>query len=113
MKICQTHWEQLKQAIKAKGLFDFVSGTGKEAMTRIVGQLQGQSETKQNFDPLMACNNMLWGNALQVGGLYLMGTDEQGNEYCPVCEADKHGQTGWIDCAVNSAAEYVKTLPDT
>jgi len=82
MKICQPHWDELRQKIKAAGLFDLVS-TQAEVMERVVGELEGKPTTLKNFDPLMAANNMLWGNALQVGGLYLMGTDEKGNKPLP------------------------------
>lgn len=111
MKICPKHWEQLKHAIKVRGLFDFVSASGSEMFERVLGDLQGEQTTRRNFDPLMACNNSLFANALQYGGLYLMMQQEDGTEYCPVCEANKHGQEGWIDLAADSAAEYMKTLP--
>lgn len=113
MKICQNHWDQLRQSIKAKGLFDLVAASGAEAVKQAVGELQGEQKHLGNFDPLMAANWMLMGNALQMGGLYLMGQDKNGQEYCPVCEAETHGHTGWIDLAVEGVAEAVKTLPPT
>jgi hypothetical protein len=113
MKVCPDHWEELKQVIKAKGLYDFVAGNGKEAMSRILGQFEGERETKQNFDPLMACNSLLWGNALKCGGLALMGTDETGGEFCPVCEAYEHDQQDWINLVVNVVEKHIKTLPDS
>jgi hypothetical protein len=111
MKFCQTHWDQLKQAVKAKGLFDLVSTDGKEVMQKVVGELEGAKPTLENFDPLLAANNLIWANAIKCGGLYLLGRDEKGNEYCPVCEADKHGFPGWIEKAVEGVAEGAKNLP--
>lgn len=111
MKMCQTHWDELKVKVTAKGLFDFVCSNGSETYQRVLGELKGEPETRRNFDPLMSCNWMLFENALRGGGLYLMGQQEDGSEYCPVCEAEKHNNTGWIDAAVNAVAEHMKTLP--
>ncbi len=106
MKFCQPHWEQLKNAIKVRGLFDFVSSSGMEAVTKT----SADQSKAENFEPLMGSHNMIVANALQAGGLYMMGTKEDGTPYCPVCEAEKHGHTGWIDKAADAALEHSKTL---
>ena len=53
----------------------------------------------------MAAHNMIVGRALELGGLYLMTGD-----YCPVCEAMKHGQpeTHWIDGPSDAVLEMAR-----
>jgi hypothetical protein len=109
MKICESHWEKLRAAIKVRGIYDLVSDSGEEAIKRTVEVINGV-DTVENFDPLLSANYMICGNALSAGGLYLMGVDESGKHYCPLCEAEKHQFTNWIDKAADAAAAHAKLL---
>lgn len=116
MKICADHWAKVREAIKARGLDHLGAKSGQEAMADAVTQLQG-GETQ--YDPLMDCNNMIWGRGLELGGLYLMGQKEDGSEYCPICEALAHmepalGETKeqqeryWIDGPADAALKCAR-----
>ena len=109
MKFCQNHWDVLMQAVKDRGLWDFVAKTGEQAAQNQLRQLQGE-DSNEIYDPLMACHWMIVNAALAAGGLYLMMADENGNEYCPVCEAVKHGQQEkfWIDGPADAVFEECK-----
>lgn len=85
MKMCEPHWEMLRQAIKDRGMWHLVADSAEEAGNRIAAMMRNGGETKDTFDPLMACNNMIMSTALQMGGGYLLA----GN-YCPICECVKH-----------------------
>lgn len=105
MRMCSEHWSQLKQAIDDRGLTHLIAKDGKTAFRQIQEDLSGAPE-KETFDPLMAANFAIWSNAIDMGGLYLMGHDDQGNEYCPVCESTKHNgpsEDWWINNAANDA----------
>jgi len=82
MKMCQTHWDRIRVLVEERGLSHLI-GTAEQAMQAIADEVDGQEST--HFDPLMAVNNLIMGQALQMGGLYLMSGD-----FCPVCEAMKH-----------------------
>lgn len=112
MKFCDEHWTQLRDAIKVRGLFDFVSGSGEEAVKNLVSA--SERPTKKNYDPLMSAHNMIIGNAINAGGAYLLGVNPDGPEghYCPVCEAEKHDYKGWIDLAADGVKQYIETLPE-
>ena len=86
MKICKNHWEQLKDAIKVRGLWDLVAPNGQAAIYRMQQELAGTA-TDSNYDPLMTANYMISGQALNFGGIYLLTGD-----YCPLCEAEHHTQ---------------------
>jgi hypothetical protein len=137
MKFCMPHWEALKKAIAVRGLNDFVSVGGKEALAREVGDLKGEKKTRANFDPLMGAHWTIVNNAMQqitaVGGspfALMMPNPEHPELECPIChlnflsaEHDRlctdpaclkvKGQRfeDWIDKAADGCAEYVKTLP--
>lgn len=104
MQMCQPHWEQMKQAVKDRGMWHLVARDGKEAVDAAVRQLEGE-ENASDWDPLMAMNWNFFSAALEYGGLGVMGEDENGNQYCPLCLAKNHGEVPemdkmWVDgCA--------------
>ena len=87
MKICTQHWENLRIAIKSKGMWHLVAGSGEQLVERIKKELKDEATVE---DPLMAANMMIWSRAIKVGGIYLMGQKEDGSDYCPLCELDLH-----------------------
>lgn len=106
MKFCLPHWNQLKDAIKARGLGDMIAASGEEA----VKMLTSPQDKIENFEPLMTAHNILVHNALNAGGMYLLGQKEDGTDYCPICEAEEHGATGWIEQAADMVAERAREL---
>jgi hypothetical protein len=102
MRFCQPHWDQLRDAVRSRGLYDFVASSGKEAVARMAAQFEDASDGKP-YDPLMAAHFMIVDRALELGGLYLMTQKEDGSEYCPLCEMEAHGgdPAQWIDGATD------------
>ena len=118
MKFCSTHWEDLRAAIAARGLDQFVAADGKEAVDAMVRQLEGTTE-REDFDPLMNAHWAIFSKGLEAGGLYLMGQPQDGSNdghYCPLCELDKQTGPGgpssvdWITFATNEQFERAKSL---
>lgn len=115
MKICQDHWVQLKEAIKDRGLWELVSSNGQHLADRLNKELESGGPSPDTFDPLASAMFMIMTNALKVGGTYLMGNDEHGNEYCPLCELEKNrhlvgeGATDWINFAADDTITYAIT----
>jgi hypothetical protein len=108
MKICETHWAKLRQAIRDRGLYHLVAKSGEAAADNIKAEAQG---LPHDYDPLMDCNMMIMSAGLKDGGLRLLTPKEDGSHYCPVCEAEAHGVPvgDWIngpaDCALQLARE--------
>lgn len=104
MKMCLPHWDALKDAIKERGMWPLVTESGEAATKRAVSEMENKA-TNETYDPLMSANFMIWNAALRTGGLYLMTGD-----YCPLCEADKHGAPGtaseWIRGCTDSVRGY-------
>jgi hypothetical protein len=111
MKICKPHWDKLRTALRERGIDHLGAKSGKEAADDAVTELQGGDP---EYDPTMACNNMIWSQGLKMGGLYLMSQKEDGSEYCPICEAIAHMQPpsgmtkeeqerSWIDGPADAA----------
>jgi hypothetical protein len=84
MKICDSHWQQLKKAIDDRGLSRFVSKDGEHAAQNMIAQ-QG-TDTKDNYDPLMFATYAIWGNSIEAFGLDIMRPEAP----CPLCVLDKH-----------------------
>jgi hypothetical protein len=110
MKICETHWAKLRQALKDRGIDHLGAKTGEEAFQNITDQLDG---TKTEYDPLMDCNMMIWSAGIEMGGLYLMDKKEDGSSHCPICEAvqnDCGDEKYWIDGPADAALSHCREL---
>lgn len=88
MRMCQSHWDALRSAIEQRGIGHLIARTGEECAANVRREIEGES-TIIDFDPLMSANNALWSLSMNVIGLDMMTTDEQGNHRCPVCELQK------------------------
>lgn len=108
MKLCEAHREELHKQVDAAGLYRLP--INKHMAGRLVEEVCYGPVTKENFKPLMVGATLLHSQALNSGGTYVLGLDENGNEYCPVCEADKHEFYGWIETAVKRVLEFANKL---
>lgn len=111
MKLCLPHWQSLRAAIDARGLTTLIAKDGSVATNQMIGSLSGQPD-KETFDPLMAANLGIWGNAIDAGGLYLMGQKPDGSAYCPLCELKEHGGDPqvWITAAADDSLKRAREL---
>jgi len=106
MNWCQMHWDQLKVALKERGLDKFGAKTGQQAINEMVDELDGRSH---DFDPLMGSWNQI--NLVMANSLEKLG---RRNEVlllkCPLCILVEDGQPqtvkNWIDGVTDSALEY-------
>jgi rubredoxin len=113
MKFCEPHWERLKELIKEAGLYGFVAKGGENLVERLEKEKRGEFVIP---DPLLTCHNNLIVLAIQQGGPYLMGKDEEGKDYCPMCECKIGGQKNgfedldeqWLTTEVGRAKDYFK-----
>lgn len=76
MRICQPHWDKLRDALKLRGLDDMVAKDGAQAAHDLA---DGRP------DPLMSAHNAIVSNALGVVGLAVMEPNDDGTERCPLC----------------------------
>lgn len=88
MKCCQRHWERLTELVKEAGMWHLVHQSTEEAIAEMKEEIES-GESAHAFDPLLRAHNMVMGQALHMGGMYLMGQAPDGSEYCPICEAIK------------------------
>jgi hypothetical protein len=109
MKMCQPHWDALRDEVKALGMWHLVSRNGEEAAARAQRQIAAKKgeEDPKDYDPLMDAHMLIMNNAIQAGGAYLLTGD-----YCPLCELDLHkeemGETSkdWITKSVDGCRGY-------
>lgn len=101
-KWCQPHWDQLREAVRVRGLDKFGAQNAEEAHRDMVDQAQGE-ETQ--FDPLMGSFWRLSNAVLETAGLRAVGQ-------CPMCilrdESDPELKLvdDWIDGVTDSAHQY-------
>lgn len=114
MKICQEHWDKLRDAVDEAGMGHLRIKDDKEAFDHVVNQAAGK-EVK--FDPLMMAHNVVSGHALKVFGLAIAHKHDRGTNdghWCPLCVAKTEGDAWqnpnldkeWIDGTVNGVKEY-------
>ena len=115
MRICQEHWGKLRAALKERGIDHLGARDGQQLMENVRTELSGG---KPDYDPLIDCNNMIFGRGMEMGGLYLLARKDDGTHYCPICEAIVH-QTGisvgqheryWIEGPADAVLAHCRSL---
>lgn len=84
MKLCTPHWEKLKEAIRARGLWQFVATKGEQVAAKVQAEVE-RGPGASTFEPLLAANMAIFSNALGLAGMSLMANEEDGSERCPIC----------------------------
>ena len=112
MKMCPHHWDKLRTGVQDRGMFHLVHKSGEALVESLKEELNGQKKI-ENYDPLMDANMMIMGRAIQDGGPYLLGVDERGEDYCPLCEVNKHGEgkvtaDDWIKGCLDSILKFCR-----
>ncbi len=106
LRICQKHWDALKAAIKKRGLDHTIAQSGEAAVARLKEEAEGKRDP-QTFDALMACNNMIFAEALKRAGMSVFAGEEP---KCPICEALQQAELFWIEGPADAALNEYETL---
>jgi len=105
VKWCVPHWQQLKDALAARDLMQFVAPSGEELVEKMATAATTASEDgdAELFEPLVACFMHINALALEQVGMRVMGE-------CPFCQmvADGHPElvADWIDSEADGAMNY-------
>ncbi len=133
MRFCPDHWERLREAIKARGLYALVADSGEQAAKNLVSELADGS-TIDNFDPLMGAHNAIVAQAMDIiPGQYKQNPmmlfadpDEHPEWACPICALnwchEEHDRLctvedctwpkgfDWSDDMITGAADHMATV---
>lgn len=112
MQFCKDHWEKLREAIKARNLWQFVAKSGEE----LVGRYKKEENNEVTIpDPLMTAHNMILSRAARKSP-YILFLKEDGSHWCPLCDVrDKEGYIGkhkgtldinWIEGCCDDIKEH-------
>ena len=106
MNWCKPHWDQLREAIRTRGLDRFGAQTGQEAVAEMASQIEGNEES---FDPLMGSWSRI--NARMAESLTNLGRGAEILQLkCPCCILVDDGQpelvAGWINGCTDMARAY-------
>jgi hypothetical protein len=95
MKICRDHWHELRNAIRQRGLWGYVSPNG-YLPNHITERELTARPTQAPLDPLMATSLMISEQAVLALGPQLLHRPD-----CPLCEVEQNLGKGlsleWID----------------
>lgn len=109
MKMCMVHWTLMRASIEEHGLDGLVAKSGEAALEALVDDVKQVPDPKnERFDPLMSMNWHFMNGALERGGLYLLGVDEKGEQYCPLCEYEKHAPGFVAKTQIDSVASQIQ-----
>lgn len=82
MQFCQPHWDQLREEVVEQGMGEWIAKDGATASAQLMDFLSKGEDTLVNYDPLMACHNMILVRTMEIFGLYAM-SEQFG---CPICQ---------------------------
>lgn len=106
VRMCQQHLDGLRGLIEASGYGSLIAADGEEADRRLSKELQ-ESAGPDDFDPLMAAQNLILGNAIDAAGTQVLGPAADGSERCPICYLEV---PQWVEHAARDAIEQAKTI---
>ncbi len=106
MKMCQPHWDELRGLIEAGGYGSLIAADNEEAEKRLARELD-DSAGPDDFDPLLAAQNMILGNAIDAAGPAVLAPAIDGSDHCPICFLDT---PKWLEYAARDAIEQAKTI---
>ena len=119
MKFCQDHWDKLRAAIEAEGVYELVAKDGKRAAQMFADAVEYDRESLANYDPLMWAH---WAiieriaqhepNVLFVDGCPLCWVADGHEATCvePGCEITRQTFEDWIPGVAGAAAERARAL---
>lgn len=81
MRMCDKHWQALRQAIVKRGMGHLIAGNGREAADRLIADLTGHDP--DDFEPLMAAFYMIAARTVELVGIQPFMRDEE--SVCPIC----------------------------
>jgi hypothetical protein len=108
MQICHDHWQELKNAIRQRGMGKLVPpDTGRGLPTYITKQTLAAASTGSRIDPLRLASLMISDQALRAFGDYL-----ETRSYCPLCEVEQNLGQGrsleWISVDADTILEVCR-----
>lgn len=97
MKLCQDHWHELKNAIRQRGLWEFVTPVESSAMQTTQQELETEyPQGQEPLDPLRTISGLISEQAVMAFGAYLLTRND-----CPLCEVEYNLGQGtsfeWIE----------------
>lgn len=116
MNFCKCHWDELREAIKARDLEQYVKD-GKtlfgQEVDKLKNRMGGEKEfiTLETFDPLFSASCMIFSGVMDHAGLSLLSPDpDTGKPRCPVCVLAAPVRSGWINGASDEMAWMIGHL---
>ncbi len=103
--MCQQHWDKLVGLLKVGGYGSLIASDDEVAKERLARELD-DSAGPDDFDPLIAAQNMILGNAVDAAGTLVFAPTSDGSDRCPICFLDV---PEWLEYAAHDAIEHAKT----
>lgn len=102
MRMCDGHMDMIRKEINDVGLGSMISKTPDDLAETIAGN--------GKIDPLYSATMACSARAIHIGGTYLLGTFNDGYEYCPLCEVKRHisvlADVEWVVDCVDAIYEH-------
>lgn len=102
MKMCQDHWDKLREAIRERGLYEFVAKSGDVASEKMKAELESTADETKPYDPLASANWGIATQAVEQGATYIMFGD-----YCPLCEVETHAGSSSSQDWINGCTDAI------
>lgn len=111
MQFCDPHMEELRTALKVRGLWGFQAKSEAEtkALMRIINGEMLETDDPALFDTVLASQCIIFQRAVDRGGLYILFGDPEGNPLCPLCEVTANTMEKSADWIAHACDGVMKT----
>lgn len=109
MKMCESHWNDLREAIESRGLWHLVGKNGEEATAKFTAY-QATEEPKY-FEPLMAAHMSIisyYASHIGIDNLRALGE----TPVCPLCDAGFQSESGGLSKSGSLAEAWIEAAAD-
>jgi hypothetical protein len=108
VKLCETHWQQLREAIDVAGLGILISDDD-EASRRLESYQQLGEWTLDNYDPLLSAQVNIMLNLVRSLGTRLIDVQKADFSACLLCYANSEHAVGCDDptCPSSPFDQYI------
>lgn len=107
MKICVTHWQQLRAALVSRGLEQFIKIIESPSLNELVERLPKGTELAENYDPLLSTAALIFHKAkTELGHVASIPNDDR-SPRCPICVMERVHEWGCTDPACKFEHEVI------
>lgn len=119
--MCDRHWDALRRAVEARGLWPLVACGPTEVMRRMQHEVT-HGPSRESFDPMMEAYSTILCDVIEITDREVLQLNDDGSERCAICflvqviqhetasEECGSAMEGWLEIGADRALARAREL---